>query len=68
MVRFINRLTGSVMWVADGRKDEYLAAGHKLAVEPRDENLTEEEPVKKPEKATKKTTKKTAKKTTTKRK
>lgn len=31
MVRFINRLTGNVMFVADERKDEYLAAGHKLA-------------------------------------
>lgn len=31
MVKFINKLTGSVMWVADERVDEYLEAGHKLA-------------------------------------
>ena len=31
MVKFINRLTGSVMWVADDRVDEYKAAGHKPA-------------------------------------
>ena len=31
MVRFINRLTGSEMWVAEDRADEYKAAGHKLA-------------------------------------
>ena len=31
MIKFINRLTHSEMWVADERKDEYLAAGHRLA-------------------------------------
>lgn len=31
MIKLINKLTGSVMWVADERKDEYLAAGHRLA-------------------------------------
>ena len=31
MVRFINSLTGTEMFVADDRKEEYLAAGHKLA-------------------------------------
>lgn len=31
MIEFINRLTGNSMWVADERKDEYLAAGHILA-------------------------------------
>lgn len=31
MIKFINKLTGSIMWVADERKDEYLAAGHRLA-------------------------------------
>lgn len=43
MIKFKNRLTGTTMWVADERKDEYLAAGHKLAatcVKP-----TEEKPV-----------------------
>lgn len=31
MVKMINRLLGSVMWVADERVEEYLSAGHKLA-------------------------------------
>lgn len=31
MIKFINRLTNTIMWVADERKDEYLGAGHKLA-------------------------------------
>ena len=34
MIRFVNKLTGSIMLVADGRKEEYLAAGHKLAAGP----------------------------------
>ena len=32
MVKFINSLTGTEMFVADDRKEEYLAAGHRLAV------------------------------------
>lgn len=32
MVKFINRLTGTEMWVAEDRVEEYKAAGHKLAV------------------------------------
>lgn len=31
MVKLINRLTGGTMWVADDRKEEYIAAGHKPA-------------------------------------
>ena len=31
MVRFINRATGSVMWVHESRVGEYKAAGHKPA-------------------------------------
>ena len=31
MVKFINKLTGGERWVEDNRKDEYMAAGHKLA-------------------------------------
>lgn len=31
MIKFINALTGTEMLVADDRKDEYLAAGHRLA-------------------------------------
>lgn len=32
MVKFINRFTGTVMWVAEDRVEEYKAAGHRLAV------------------------------------
>lgn len=31
MIKLIDKFTGTVMWVTDKRKDEYLAAGHKLA-------------------------------------
>lgn len=31
MIKFINSLTGTDMLVADDRKEEYLAAGHRLA-------------------------------------
>lgn len=34
MVKFVNRITGNAMWVADDRVDEYKAAGHKLAALP----------------------------------
>ena len=34
MIKFINALTGTEMFVADDRKEEYLAAGHKLAAVP----------------------------------
>ena len=34
MVKFINKLTGGEMWVADDRVEEYKAAGHRLAVVP----------------------------------
>jgi hypothetical protein len=37
MVRFINKLTGTDMWVADDRVEEYKAAGHKLADIPKTE-------------------------------
>lgn len=33
MIKLINKTTKTPMWVADERKDEYLAAGHKLAAE-----------------------------------
>lgn len=35
MVRLINKLTGGDMWVADNRVEEYKAAGHILAAEPK---------------------------------
>ena len=33
MVKFINKLTGSVMWVHETHVEEYKAAGHKLAAD-----------------------------------
>lgn len=44
MTKFINKLTGSEMWVADDRVEEYKAAGHKPAAE------DAEKPKKKPAK------------------
>ena len=34
MIRLINKVTGTEMFVAEERVDKYLAAGHKLAAEP----------------------------------
>lgn len=34
MVRFINRVTGGVMWVYEDRVEEYKAAGHTPAAAP----------------------------------
>ena len=31
MVKMINSLLGTEMWVAEERVDEYISAGHKLA-------------------------------------
>ncbi len=31
MIKLINKLTGSEMWVADSRLEEYLKQGHVLA-------------------------------------
>lgn len=45
MVKFINRITGNEMWVADERAEEYKAAGHKLAG-----SAAPKAPAKKPEK------------------
>lgn len=33
MVKFINRLTGGEMWIADDRVEEYKAAGHRPAAD-----------------------------------
>ena len=64
MTRMINAFTGTEMWVADDRIEEYKAAGHLLpsvSEEPivQEEAKVEEE-VKEPKKATK--TKTTTKK------
>lgn len=45
MVKFINAYTGSEMWVADDRVEEYKAAGHVLAADPPKEKPAEEAPV-----------------------
>jgi len=55
MIKLINKHTNTPMWVADERKDEYLAAGHKLAAEPRaKEPAKVEDAVKEVKKASKK--------------
>lgn len=59
MVKFVNRITGNAMWVADNRVDEYKAAGHKLAAMP-STSVPEAEPSVAPVQPEKK--KKTAKK------
>lgn len=33
MIKFINKITGGVMWVHESRVDEYKAAGHRLAAD-----------------------------------
>jgi hypothetical protein len=60
MVEFINALTGTLMQVPDDRKEEYLAAGHKLAAETPSE--TKEPAEAKTEKSVKTRTRTTAKK------
>lgn len=63
MIKLIHRTSGTPMWVADDRIDEYLEAGHKLASDIC-EKEPEEEPKEEPEKkeAPKKQPKKSAKK------
>lgn len=63
MVEIRNRLTGSIMYVADDRVSEYLARGHSLAkpepIKERTEPVEEKPKVSAPKKATtKKATKK----------
>lgn len=48
MIKLINNLTGTEMWISEDRLSEYLAAGHKLAAAPVEEtNSDEPKPVKK---------------------
>lgn len=60
MVKFINSITGTQMWVADDRVEEYKAAGHRLAATP----IKATEPIKEPveEKTVKPTVKEVVKK------
>ena len=46
MIRMINKITGSTMWVHESRLEEYLEAGHSLASLPEKPKPTE--PVKRP--------------------
>lgn len=65
MVEFINGITGTQMWVADERVEEYKAAGHKLAAISSKAAEPTKEPVEKVAKPTvKETVKKVVKKTT----
>lgn len=50
MVKFINSQTGSVMWIAEERIDEYKAAGHKPAADAIPEKPKKEPAAKKPKK------------------
>lgn len=43
MIKFRNRLTGSIMWVSDDRVDEYKKLGHAVV-----EETISEKPAKKP--------------------
>mgnify|MGYP006874720202 CR=1 FL=1 len=63
MVKLINKTTGTPMWVADERKDEYIEAGHALASDTPGAKEPEEKPVEVKKKTTAKAT--TAKKATT---
>lgn len=54
MIKIIHKLTGSPMWVTDERKEEYIAAGHKLAAVSSESDKPKEEPKKRTAKAKKK--------------
>lgn len=54
MVRFINKFTGTEMWVAEDRVEEYKAAGHKLAAKTFEPLSPASRPKKAPAKKTKK--------------
>ena len=60
MVGMINGWTGTEMFVDESRVDEYLAAGHRLAVSPtaKAEPVPEKPKKAEPKKAPRKTTKK----------
>ncbi len=57
MVEFINSFTGTTMWVADEREEEYRAAGHHPVALPSEAIEPTEEPAKKTVKRTTKTKK-----------
>lgn len=49
MIRLVNRLTGTEMWVHGSRLKEYLAAGHVPAAAPKPEQEPEIEAAPAPE-------------------
>lgn len=57
-VKLINRLTGTIMAVAEERLEEYLAAGHMLAAAPARDEPPKEPVSKKPQSHAKKAVKK----------
>lgn len=68
-VKFRNRLTGSIMWVADDRAEEYRKLGHKEIVDSVPEKPIKEKPVEEPKAVKKAPAKKpTTAKTTAKKK
>ena len=54
MIKFINALTGTEMLVADDRKEEYIAAGHRLAALPSSKKVEPVKEVAKPNRTTSK--------------
>jgi len=49
MVEFVNKTTGTRMWVTESRVEEYKAAGHKLAAAspvPKEEEKEVKKPIK----------------------
>lgn len=44
MIKLINKLTGTDMWVDESRAEKYIAAGHKPAAPASVEEATQEEP------------------------
>ena len=57
-VKFRNRLTGSIMWVADDRVDEYKKLGHTVVTETTSEKPAEKTVKEKVVKALEKTPRK----------
>lgn len=48
MVKFRNAITGTDMWVADDRVEEYKAAGHLIDAPAVKTPIREEKPIEKP--------------------
>ena len=44
MFKFVNKVTGGTMWVAEDRVEEYKAAGHQPAAKPSPKKPAEKKP------------------------